>query len=557
MRLSVTNRMGVPIAMRKRIKLGGIFLIALLAYPLEADAAPRAGDWVSNSAKAFHHYCAACHGRGGRGDGPNAKFLDPPPRDLTRRRYMRRLTKGQIRRVIRDGGAGTGRSVLMPPFGKTISAGLIDELATYVKAFSKRGKKDPPKESEAQKGKRLVGELGCAGCHNIPGLPQQRVGPNLSDIGSKLRRRWLVEFLLSPKKIRPAGYIPLTASRMPDFRLTRVEAEALAEYLMSLKGNRTVPGSRPSTGGNPQKGSELFQKNGCGGCHRIGPRGGRLGPEISIASARLKPDWMVRWLQNPQAIDEKTIMPNFALKPSGARALAAYIAGFAKSGGSRAGGTPDRGKVQKGKKLFSNLGCWGCHRVDEFLPKGKDKIGPDLRSEGTRVQKRWLLSFLKAPYRIRPRLAGRMPDFRLNSDEAGATAAFLGTLKGPPLSPPVGDARPVDISPKRLREARRLMGKEMLGCVSCHSWGNSRPEGNPNRWGPDLSKVNERLRPVWVAALLASPQRVQPGTDMPQFFSEEDKLPREIAGGDRGRAIALLRDLLMMPAKSLPRDVRR
>ncbi|MFP6889411.1 MAG: c-type cytochrome [Nitrospinota bacterium] len=553
MRLPGTSEMDLPLAMRKPIKLGGIVLVALLAHSVEAEAAPRAPD----SAKAFRHYCAACHGPGGRGDGPNAQFLDPPPRDLTRRRYMRRITKGQIRRVIRDGGAGTGRSAFMPPFGKTISAGLIDELASYVKAFSKREKMDLPREGRAQKGKRLVGELGCTGCHKIPGLPQQRVGPNLSNTGSKLRRRWLVEFLLSPKKIRPVGYIPLTASRMPDFRLGRIEAEALVEYLMSLKGNRPVPKRRLLTAGDPQKGADLFQKSGCGGCHRIGQRGGRLGPGISIASARLKPDWTVRWLLNPQAIDEKTMMPNFALKTSDARNLAAYIAGFTKSGGSPVRGALDRVKVQKGKKLFSNLGCWGCHRVDGFSSKGKKKTGPDLRSEGVRVQKRWLLSFLKAPYRIRPRLAGRMPNFRLTSAEAGAVATFLGTLKGPPLSSPVGDARPLDNSPKRLREARRLMGKKMLGCVSCHSWGSSRPEGDPNRWGPDLSKVNERLRPVWVAALLASPQRVQPGTDMPQYFPEEDELPREIAGGDRGRAIAMLRDLLMLPAKSLPRDVRR
>jgi len=543
-------------AMRKRTKFAGVFLVGLLVHSMEAEPAPRTG-WGSNSEKAFRHYCAACHGPGGRGDGPNAKFLDPPPRDLTQHRYMRRLTKGQIHRVIRDGGAATGRSALMPPFGKTISSGLIDELVSFVKAFSKRKKTNPPKESEAQKGKRLVGELGCTGCHNIPGLPQQKVGPNLSKIGSKLRKRWLVAFLRSPKKIRPAGYLPLTASRMPNFRLNGVEAEALAEYLMSLKGNRLVPERHPSTAGNPQKGAALFQKSGCGGCHRLGQRGGRLGPGISIASARLKPDWVVRWLQNPQAIDEKTMMPNFDLKPSGARALAAYITGFVKSVDSREEGKLDQEKVRRGKKLFSNLGCWGCHQMDKFHPKGNEKIGPDLQSEGARVQMRWLYSFLKTPYRIRPRLEGRMPDFRLNSDEARAVAAFLGTLKGPALSPPVGAAQPMDISPKRLREARRLMGKEMLGCVLCHSWGSSRPEGNPNRWGPDLSKVNERLRPVWVAAFLASPQRVQPGTDMPQFFSEEDELPREIAGGDRGRAIALLRDLLMMPTKSLPRATRR
>ncbi len=38
-------------------------------------------------AKVFARACAACHGTGGKGDGPGAADLDPPPRDLTTRQF--------------------------------------------------------------------------------------------------------------------------------------------------------------------------------------------------------------------------------------------------------------------------------------------------------------------------------------------------------------------------------------------------------------------------------------------------------------------------------------
>jgi cytochrome c1 len=37
------------------------------------------------------------------------------------------------------------------------------------------------------------------------------------------------------------------------------------------------------------------------------------------------PDNMVRWIQNPQAVDEKTAMPNVGVSSRDARDIAAYL----------------------------------------------------------------------------------------------------------------------------------------------------------------------------------------------------------------------------------------
>ena len=42
------------------------------------------GDMVHVGHRYFIRYCSACHGVEGRGDGPTASALQPPPADLTR-----------------------------------------------------------------------------------------------------------------------------------------------------------------------------------------------------------------------------------------------------------------------------------------------------------------------------------------------------------------------------------------------------------------------------------------------------------------------------------------
>ncbi len=53
---------------------------AAVAEP--SDAPPRDSGGVSGQA-VFAANCATCHGDGGRGDGPAATGLEPPPADLT------------------------------------------------------------------------------------------------------------------------------------------------------------------------------------------------------------------------------------------------------------------------------------------------------------------------------------------------------------------------------------------------------------------------------------------------------------------------------------------
>lgn len=52
--------------------------------------------------------CVPCHGPGGKGDGPSAATLNPPPRDHTNPELMEKLTDKKIGQTVQMGGVISG-----------------------------------------------------------------------------------------------------------------------------------------------------------------------------------------------------------------------------------------------------------------------------------------------------------------------------------------------------------------------------------------------------------------------------------------------------------------
>jgi len=72
-------------------------------------------------------------------------------------------------------------------------------------------------------------------------------------------------------------------------------------------------------------GEELFEEYGCIGCHAIRGQGGELGPDLTRAGFMLQPQFMYRWILNPQSFKPKTRMPNLGLPKEDALAVALYL----------------------------------------------------------------------------------------------------------------------------------------------------------------------------------------------------------------------------------------
>ncbi len=346
-------------------------------------AMPKKGD-PSKGKVLFRHYCAVCHGIAGKGDGPNAEYLDPRPADLSDAEYMASATEQTIFSVIERGGAALDISLAMPMWGKTFSKEQIADLVAYVQTLSKgrpMEKKSPTRLEEI----KAMGETECRLCHVKQGEHRQ-IAPDLGQEGSKLNKDWVYAFLKKPTKVRPVGFIPLTKSVMPNFQLTDEEALSLTEYLMTKKDPRiskAVLGEIKMTPGEIQKGRKLFEEvYSCDACHRIGDKGGIVGPNLAQAGRRLRPEWMMTWLKNPQAIRPDSPMPNFGLQEPEIKALVAYILSVAEGpipAASPATSKPIRDLIQKGEMLMKDKNCIGCH----VLETGHDKErGPQRTAEG-------------------------------------------------------------------------------------------------------------------------------------------------------------------------------
>ncbi len=98
--------------------VAAIALVSLTVLSLgcekKPDAAAAASAISPEAAEAYKTRCATCHGDDGKGSGSAAAALNPKPRDYTDAAWQASVTDEQIKTAILKGGAGIGKSPLMP-----------------------------------------------------------------------------------------------------------------------------------------------------------------------------------------------------------------------------------------------------------------------------------------------------------------------------------------------------------------------------------------------------------------------------------------------------------
>jgi mono/diheme cytochrome c family protein len=202
----------------------------------------------------------------------------------------------------------------------------IDALVVLLKGFN--GSKIPvnyrkvltDKEQVIEKGRRLVTKHNCRGCHNVEGkggdiqkyLKAKAQYPPPLDmgdyhVGERLKGSWLFSFLKEPTPVRT--WIKV---KMPTFSFTDKEVRDLTAYFEALS-----PSSGYEAGTNKSKDSSVAQKGAemvgymdCGRCHDDGQKG----IEFSLASQRLRQDWIPKWLKDTRAMIPWTPMPSHWVK---------------------------------------------------------------------------------------------------------------------------------------------------------------------------------------------------------------------------------------------------
>ena len=87
----------------------------------------------------YYVYCVGCHGWTLEGDGPNAVYLDPLPRDLTAgKRYMNKKTNVELFTIIKGGGGAVDLSDVMPSWGNLLMDQDIWNVVAWIRANADR-----------------------------------------------------------------------------------------------------------------------------------------------------------------------------------------------------------------------------------------------------------------------------------------------------------------------------------------------------------------------------------------------------------------------------------
>ena len=234
------------------------------------------------------------------------------------------------------------------------------------------------------------------------------------------------------------------------------------------------------------KAIKLVEELGCYGCHPIEgfdkDKNRMIGPDLIEISSKVNPGWLVSWLQGPKGFRTSTRMPDFKLSESDAMAITSYL--WQNSEGFEPGEPEefDEETVEEGAFIFESIGCLACH--SDIEEDGKIH-GPNLARIGEKINYEYLVSWLLEPKKHQPRT--RMPDLRLDEEDAQYVAAFLMSLKGGYLEV-LSDEDKVRLTDEKTASK----GKDLInryGCFGCH---NIQGMEEKTKIGVELSEIGSK-----------------------------------------------------------------
>ncbi len=482
------------------------------------------------------------------------------------------------------------------PGGGAGGGGWAGGIAAYLATLgdpAAAGKREPVPDDKASitAGGHHFATLGCIGCHTLPGAKaeanqneskqpaaatpsagQSRV--TLKYVHAKWQREALRDFLLDPQ----AHYAWI---RMPNFNLSKQEANQIAAFLLSLPGEAApaIPGPPPGRGPAAAQGQMMFQTSGCASCHAIPKLENKfISPPLEKIIAG---DWSKGCLADKAEAMGKA--PDFALNGTHREALRA----FARAGAfdSLRRDTP----AEFATRQIRALNCNACHKYDgdtdrwsqhetevasliveqpgtkpkQSKPKQDDGFGneeevkepqidqsrPDLTWFGDKLKPQWMEQFLggKLEYKVRPWLTARMPAF---------PARAAGLSRGLALQHGLSPVAPAEPGPdaELAKLGKRLIGKDGgFSCVQCHGIGNAPATNVFEAQGPNFIYVKERLRKDFYTRWMLKPSRLQQNTRMPQFANDEGLTPfTDLFEGDARKQFGAVWEYLLSGREMKP-----
>jgi cytochrome c2 len=240
----------------------------------------------------------------------------------------------------RDRARGWEEKLRMPNF--RLSPTEQEQLVTVVLGLQKLNASSAAKkelsaeETAIEKGRRIVKNHNCQGCHILEGVggsfrsivaDVSLAPPIIQGEGAKVQSDWLFAFLRAPK----TGQIrPWLEAHMPTFGFTEAELNDLTKYFAALDRAQYpfLAAGYPTDPKSWAAGKKTFELLKCKQCHprsdaemnAPGVDRATLAPNLQQASTRLRHDWINDWIRRPDEWMPGTRMPtNFPKADDGKR----------------------------------------------------------------------------------------------------------------------------------------------------------------------------------------------------------------------------------------------
>ena len=375
----------------------------------------------------------------------------------------------------------------------------------------------------AEGGRLLYNELGCVNCHGgETGLPALR-GPALATVTQRVRSEWLRKFVADPASIHPGTVMPQVLAKADGQTLIAIE-----HYLASLKSKTASKGPAKILHVNGARGGELFNTLGCVACHAPGkdfvpPEGAPKASEFTHRSvgfgdlkAKYSLDSLGAFILDPLKVRTDGRMPKIVMERRDSIDIAGYLLEFQGSDGRLDNPVvsiaADKALAIAGRKAVISAQCAACHE----LPKdAAAKPFALKKTEG---------GCLDADHAKGPR-------YVLSDAQRASLKLFL--------------AKKDEVAAPKLAADLTL---QALNCIACHERdGKGGPDaarkpyfqgdhnlGDTGRYPPPLTGVGGKLRPEWLAKVLAGENRVRPylKTKMPQYGAATAELGKLLGVAD-------------------------
>jgi cytochrome c2 len=178
----------------------------------------------------------------------------------------------------------------------------------------------PTLTADAATGEHIFENKNCRGCHSILGSGGHSA-PDLTNVIARRDPVWLARWLADPQAVKPG-------TAMPRPSLAAADMTGLVAFFRWVGG----VGAQVETVTDSAKGAGIFKQKGCSACHRIGGQGPTgIGPDLSRIGGTPydglpnTPEFLAKWLDNPQAQKPGTMMPRMPLTPAERDALVRYL----------------------------------------------------------------------------------------------------------------------------------------------------------------------------------------------------------------------------------------